>query len=64
MNCPKFEQTTEHTTGGELKDSCSRCGRTHKAHTIDQEVRIKYGGKLWIFKNWEEAHALGFYVGD
>lgn len=64
LNCGTYIQTTEKTSFSKIKDSCLKCGRTKKAHEPRQtEIKIWFGGRLWVFKNWEEAQKAGFYLG-
>lgn len=67
--CRTYEQTTEKTSFGQIKDSCLKCGRTLSAHNtrldlpgFKQEIAIFFGGKLWKFRDWEEARKSGFYL--
>lgn len=65
MTQPNHPFKPPDPSDGKIINSCAYqgCGLSKEAHG-PQPVKIKFQGKLWIFKNWEEAHAKGFYVGD
>jgi hypothetical protein len=67
--CRTYEQTTEKTSFGQIKDSCLKCGRTAENHArhlelprFKQEIAIFFNKKLWKFRDWEEARKSGFYL--
>ena len=63
MMCKVYKQTSESNSTGLKKDACLECGRTLDAHTPQPPaVHIFFVGKLWKFKNWEEAKSHGFYL--
>lgn len=47
------------------QNACLKCGKTEESHgeLKRPEVHIYFGGKLWKFKNWQEARKYGFYLG-
>lgn len=61
--CEKF--ITPEPNDGQIPNSCTNrgCGLTKEAHQ-PPPVKIHFQGKLWEFKDWCEARAKGFYVGD
>jgi hypothetical protein len=60
-----FKQSGEKTSAGKLKDACLMCGKqenSHRAAVLETEVHIFFQGRLWRFKNWQEAREKGFYL--
>lgn len=64
-----FQYSGERTSYGELKNSCLRCGRTKESHTAPLETNtpklgIWFNGKIFWFKDKEEARKYNFFIGE